>query len=58
MSALAVSEQKAAEEKGFAEARATAAEVSERELRGAVEAIKDDFEVRHASTWIWDIYVS
>ncbi|CAN0287016.1 unnamed protein product [Pylaiella littoralis] len=45
VSALAVSEQKAAEEKGFAEARATAAEVSERELRGAVEAIKDDFEV-------------
>lgn len=46
VSALALSEQKASQDKGLAEARATAAELSERELRRAVEAIKDDFEVR------------
>lgn len=47
VSALSLSEQKATQEKGFAEARTTAAELSERELRRAVEAIKDDFEVWH-----------
>lgn len=44
--AVALSEQKAVESTAGAEARAMAAESSERELRKAVEAIKYDFEVR------------
>lgn len=44
--AVAMSGNKAAEEMAHAEARAVAAEVAERDLRTAVEAIKRDFEAR------------
>lgn len=57
VSVLGSSEQKAVQEKEVAEARATAAEVSELELRRAVEVIKSDFEVQHARTGVWGVYV-
>eukprot|EP00904_Undaria_pinnatifida_P008655 jgi/Undpi1/491/HiC_scaffold_10.g03957.m1 len=41
---MAISGKKVVEEKAHAEARALAAEVAERDLRAAVEAIKRDFE--------------
>jgi len=46
VAALAISKQRVVEEAARAEARATSAEAAERELRGAVENIKHDFEVR------------
>lgn len=45
---MAISGKKVVEEKAHAEARALAAEVAERDLRAAVEAIKRDFEVSMA----------
>ncbi|CAB1121430.1 unnamed protein product [Ectocarpus sp. CCAP 1310/34] len=44
VAALALSEHRAAEQAGRAEARAASAEAAERDLRAAVEGIKTDFE--------------